>query len=43
VAGLIRAGGPKIKPFLEKHFELTMLAMLILGVLGVVAIKLIPH
>ncbi len=43
VAGLIRLGGPRIKPFLEKHFELTMLAMLVLGVLGVVAIKFIPH
>ncbi len=43
VAGLIRGFGPRIKPFLEKHFELAMLAGLVLGVLGVVAIKLIPH
>ncbi|MGC1479559.1 MAG: YqaA family protein [Chthoniobacterales bacterium] len=43
VAGLIRGFGPRIKPFLEKHFELTMLLMLVVGVLGVLAIKLIPH
>ncbi len=43
VAGLIRGFGPRIKPFLEKHFELAMLAGLVLGVLGIVAIKLIPH
>ncbi len=43
VAGLIRGFGPRIKPFLEKHFELAMLAGLVLGILGIVAIKLIPH
>ncbi len=43
VAGLIRGFGPRIKPFLEKHFELAMLGGLILGILGVVAIKFIPH
>lgn len=43
VAGLIRAFGPKVKPFLEKNFELAMILMVVLGVLGVVAIKLIPH
>jgi membrane protein YqaA with SNARE-associated domain len=40
VAGLIRWFGPRIKPFLEKHFELATIAMLALAVLGVVAIKL---
>lgn len=43
VAGLIRGFGPKVKPFLEKNFELAMLLLLVLGVLGVVAIKFIPH
>jgi membrane protein YqaA with SNARE-associated domain len=43
VAGLIRGFGPRIKPFLEKHFELAMLAGLVLGILGIVAIKFIPH
>jgi membrane protein YqaA with SNARE-associated domain len=43
VAGLIRGFGPKVKPFLEKHFELAMILFLVLAVLGVLAIKLIPH
>lgn len=43
VAGLIRAFGPKVKPFLEKNFELAMLAMFALGVLGFLAIKFVPH
>lgn len=43
VAGLIRAFGPIIRPFLEKHFELAMVAMVVLGILGVVAIKLVGH
>ncbi len=43
VAGLIRAFGPKVKPFLEKNFEVAMVAMVVMGILGVLAIKLIPH
>ncbi|MFV0415510.1 MAG: YqaA family protein [Chthoniobacterales bacterium] len=39
VAGLIRAGGPKIKPFLEKHFELALAAGTIVGIIGFLAIK----
>ncbi len=39
VAGLIRIFGAKIKPFLEKHFEWLMLALLAAGILGFVAIK----
>jgi membrane protein YqaA with SNARE-associated domain len=39
VAGLIRAFGPRIKPFLEKHFELSLVIMLVVGLLGVFAIK----
>jgi len=39
VAGLIRYFGPKIRPFLEKHFELSMALMLVVGILGVFAIK----
>lgn len=41
VAALIRWFGPKIKPFLEKHFELAMILMLVVGILGVFAIKLL--
>lgn len=43
VAGLIRGFGPKVRPFLEKHFELAMVGMLLLGVLGFLAIKLFAH
>lgn len=39
VAGLIRFAGPRIKPFLEKHFELSVSLLLVLAVLGVFAIK----
>lgn len=39
VAGLIRACGPTIKPFLEKNFELAMGLMIVVGVLGFLAIK----
>jgi len=39
VAGLIRLFGVKVKPLLEKHFEWLMLALLLVGVLGFVAIK----
>lgn len=39
VAAVIRIGGVKIKPFLEKHFELTVTITFILGVLGFLAIK----
>lgn len=38
VAGLIRLCGAKIRPFLEKHFELAATALLALGVLGFVAV-----
>jgi len=43
VAGLIRWFGPKVRPFLEKHFELAMAAFGMLGVLGFLAIKFVPH
>ncbi len=39
VAYLIRAFGTKIKPFLEKHFELAALALGAVAVLGFVALK----
>lgn len=39
VAGLIRIFGKTIKPFLEKHFELAVTALLAAAVLGFVAIK----
>ncbi len=41
VAGLIRVFGPQVRPFLEKHFEWTALALFLLGVGGIVAIKLL--
>lgn len=41
VAGLIRLGGVKAKPFIEKHFELATLALLALGIGGFLAIKLL--
>ncbi len=41
VAGLIRYFGPKVKPFLEKHFDLATLLFLALAVLGFLAIKLL--
>lgn len=43
VAALIRLFGPKVKPFLEKHFELATFAVLAVGVLGFIAIKLFSH
>jgi membrane protein YqaA with SNARE-associated domain len=39
VCGLIRGFGPRIKPFLEKHFEVATLLLLGVAVLGFVAIK----
>lgn len=39
VAGLIRLCGSRIRPFLEKHFELAASALVVLAVLGFVAIK----
>ena len=39
VAGLIRGFGPTIKPFLEKHFEIAVVAVTALGILGIVALK----
>ena len=41
VAGMIRACGPRVRPFLEKHFEWAALAVFALGVLGFVAIKFV--
>jgi len=43
VAGLIRWSGPSVRPFIEKHFELVMVAFGLLGVLGFLAIKFVPH
>lgn len=43
VAGLIRLFGSKVKPFLEKNFEVAMILMVLLGIVGVAAIKFIPH
>ena len=43
VAGLICGLGPRVKPFLEKHFEKATLLCILLIVLGFVAIKYIPH
>lgn len=40
VAGLIRLFGRKVKPFLENNFELAATAVVVLGVLGFLAIKL---
>lgn len=39
VAGLIRIYGARIKPFLEKHFELAASALVAAVILGFVAIK----
>lgn len=39
VAGLIRLFGPTIRPFLEKHFELTACGLFLLGILGFVALR----
>jgi len=39
VAGLIRMFGARIKPFMEKHFELAATALVVLGILGFAAIK----
>jgi membrane protein YqaA with SNARE-associated domain len=39
VAGLIRLFGPRIKPFLERNFELCALLFGLLAVLGFLAIK----
>ncbi len=41
VAGLIRWGGPWVKPFLEKHFDIATLVFLALAIAGFAAIKLI--
>ncbi len=43
VAGLIRLFGPKVKPFLEKHFDVATILFLVLAVAGFAAIKLMPH
>lgn len=39
VAGLIRLFGAKIKPFMERHFELAATLLVVLAILGFVAIK----
>jgi membrane protein YqaA with SNARE-associated domain len=39
VVGLIRLFGARIKPLMERHFELAASALVVLGVLGFVAIK----
>ncbi len=39
IAGLIRWLGSKVKPFLEKHFELAATLMVVLGILGILALK----
>jgi len=39
LAGLIRGFGPRIRPHLERNFELAAYAVLILGVLGFLALK----
>ncbi len=39
VAGLIGLFGSQVKPFLEKNFELTATIMVILGILGILALK----
>jgi membrane protein YqaA with SNARE-associated domain len=43
VAGLIRGFGPTIKPFLEKHFELSVILVTVVGVVGLLAIKFLGH
>ena len=39
VAGLIRLYGARIKPFMERHFELAASALVVLAILGFMAIK----
>lgn len=39
VAGLIRLFGARIKPFMERHFELAASALVVLAILGFAAIK----
>ena len=39
VALLIRFFGAKVKPFLEKHFDLTLIVFMVLLILGFVSIK----
>jgi len=39
VAGLIRLYGARIKPFMERHFELAASALVVLAILGFLAIK----
>jgi membrane protein YqaA with SNARE-associated domain len=39
VAGLIRMFGARVKPFMERHFELAATALVALAVLGFAAIK----
>ena len=39
LAGLIRGFGPRIRPHLERNFELAALAVLILGILGFLTLK----
>lgn len=43
VGGLIRGFGPKIKPFLEKHFEIASILLLALAIAGFAAIKYLKH
>ena len=39
MAGLIRLFGARIKPFMERHFELAASALVVLAILGFAAIK----
>jgi membrane protein YqaA with SNARE-associated domain len=39
VAGLIRVFGARIKPFMERHFELAASLLVVLAILGFAAIK----
>ncbi|MFQ3577709.1 MAG: VTT domain-containing protein [Verrucomicrobiia bacterium] len=41
VAGLIRFAGPKIKPFMEKHFDLATILFLLMAIAGFAALKLL--
>ncbi len=43
VAILIRLFGPRIKPFLEKHFEVATIVLLFLAFAGFALIKMLPH
>lgn len=43
VAGIVRALGPKFRPFIEKNLEWCFLAFGVLLILGFVVIKFIPH